>query len=63
MISPAFTPEEISDVIYEMATDKKDQQRYFAGKSAKEIYDRKMETGAESSRLEIKKLLFDGVNA
>lgn len=62
MIQPASTPEEIADVIYEATTDNKDQLRYFAGKSSQAIYDRRMEIGAETSRKEIKKIYFDGMN-
>lgn len=63
MINPASTPEEIAGVIYEAATDNRDQLRYFAGKSSQAIYDRRMEIGAEASRKEIKKIYFDGLNA
>jgi NADP-dependent 3-hydroxy acid dehydrogenase YdfG len=63
MIKPASTPEEIAYVIYEAATDGKDQLRYFAGKSSQSIYDRRIEIGAEASRKEIKKIYFDGLNA
>jgi len=62
MVKPASTPEEISEVIYEAATDNKDQLRYFAGKSSQAIYDRRMEIGAEASRKEIKKIYFDRLN-
>ncbi|WP_291911992.1 SDR family oxidoreductase [Chitinophaga sp. CB10] len=61
MIKPASLPEEIADVIYEAATDNKDQLRYFAGKSSQAIYDRRMEIGAEASRKEIKSIYFDGL--
>lgn len=63
MINPDSTPEEIADVIYEAATDNKDQLRYFAGKKSKAIYDRRQQIGAESSRIELKKMYFDGLNA
>lgn len=59
MINPDSTPEEIADVIYEAATDNKDQLRYFAGKKSKAIYDRRQELGAEASRKELKKMYFD----
>ena len=62
MIKPASMPEEIADVIYEAATDGKDQLRYFAGKSSQAIYNRRIEIGAEASRKEIKKIYFDGLN-
>lgn len=59
MIKPASAPEEIATVIYEAATDGKDQLRYFAGKTAQAIYNRRLEVGAEASRKEIKKMYFD----
>jgi NAD(P)-dependent dehydrogenase (short-subunit alcohol dehydrogenase family) len=62
-INPASTPEEIAEVIYEAATDNKDQLRYFAGKSSKTIYERRMEIGAEASRKEIKKMYFDALHS
>lgn len=62
MINPASSPEEIARVIYEAATDNKDQLRYFAGKSSQSIYNRRMEIGAEASRKEIKKMYFDSLN-
>ncbi|EJL74360.1 SDR family oxidoreductase [Chryseobacterium populi] len=58
-IKPVSTPEEIAEVIYQAATDNKDQLRYFAGKGSQAIYDRRMEIGAEASRKEIKKNYFD----
>ena len=61
MINPASSPEEIARVIYEAATDNKDQLRYFAGKSSQSIYNRRMEIGAEASRKEIKKMYFDSL--
>lgn len=57
MINPASTPEEIADVILEAATDNKDQLRYFAGKTAKAIYDRRLQIGSEASRIEIKNMV------
>ena len=62
MINPDSTPQEIADVIYEAATDNKDQLRYFAGKKSKSIYDRRQEIGAEASRKELKKMYFDGLS-
>lgn len=60
MINPDSTPEEIAEVIYEAATDNKDQLRYFAGKKSQAIYDRRQQIGAEASRKELKKMYFDG---
>ena len=62
MINPDSTPEEIADVIYEAATDNKDQLRYFAGKKSQAIYNRRQEIGAEASRKELKKMYFDGLS-
>lgn len=61
MIKPASSPEEIAEVIFEAATDDKDQLRYFAGKSSKAIYDRRQEIGGEASVKEIKKMYFDSL--
>lgn len=49
------TPEQIAEIIYEAATDKKDQLRYLVGESAKLSYERRLEIGAEEFRKEIKK--------
>jgi len=61
MIKPDSSPDEIAEVIFEAATDQKDQLRYFAGKKAKAIYDRRQQIGAEASVKEIKKIYFDGL--
>ncbi|SIO41553.1 SDR family NAD(P)-dependent oxidoreductase [Chitinophaga niabensis] len=61
MINPDSTPEEIAEVIYEAATDNKDQLRYFAGKKSQAIYDHRQQIGAEASRKELKKMYFDGL--
>jgi len=61
-INPSSTPEEIASVIYEAATDNKDQLRYFAGKSSQAIYDRRIQVGAENSRREIKTMYFDALS-
>lgn len=61
MINPDSSPEEIADVIFEAATDQKDQLRYFAGKKAQAIYERRQQIGAEASLKEIKKIYFDGL--
>lgn len=61
-INPASTADEIAAVIYEAATDDKDQLRYFAGKKSQAIYDRRMQTGAENSRKEIMNMYFDTLN-
>lgn len=60
MINLDSKPEEIADVIYEAATDNKDQLRYFAGKKSQAIYNRRQEIGAEASRKELKNIYFAG---
>jgi len=42
------TPEQIAEVVYEAATDGKDQLRYIAGADAKEIYAMRMKVGDEA---------------
>lgn len=54
-IKPDSTPEQMAEIIYEAATDKKDQLRYLAGETAKATYARRLEIGAEDFRKEIKK--------
>jgi NAD(P)-dependent dehydrogenase (short-subunit alcohol dehydrogenase family) len=44
------TPEEIAEVIYEAATDGKEQLRYIAGSEAIEIYDQRQNLGVEKFR-------------
>src|SRR5215469_6065417 len=43
-------PEQIAEVVYEAATDGKDQLRYIAGADAKEIYVMRMRLGDEAFR-------------
>lgn len=46
-----FTPaEKIAEVVYEAATDGKDQLRYLAGDDAKAIYQQRLELGGEVFR-------------
>lgn len=47
------TPEQIAAVVYEAITDGKDQVHYVAGADAKGMYERRMEIGAEASRMEM----------
>ena len=62
MINPASTPEEIANVIFEAATDGKDQLRYFAGKTSQALYDRRLQIGAEASRMEVKNMVLSLLN-
>lgn len=62
MIKPRSTAEEIAQVIYEAATDNKDQLRYFAGPEANAVYNRRQEIGPEASAKEIRKMYFDNLH-
>jgi NAD(P)-dependent dehydrogenase (short-subunit alcohol dehydrogenase family) len=44
------SPEEIAEVVWEAATDGKDQVTYVAGKDAKEMYAQRLAIGAEAFR-------------
>ncbi|MBE9461668.1 SDR family oxidoreductase [Dyadobacter subterraneus] len=55
MMEAAATAEKIAEVVYEAATDGKDQIRYIAGEDAKAMYARRLELGSEMSRKEIRK--------
>lgn len=52
------TPEQIAEVVYEAATDGKDQLRYFAGEDAKAFYAQKQELGYKAFRNELDKTFF-----
>lgn len=54
MMKNASTAEKIAEVVYEAATDGKDQVRYLAGEDAKAIYARQLEIGTEEMRKEIR---------
>jgi NAD(P)-dependent dehydrogenase (short-subunit alcohol dehydrogenase family) len=47
------TAEEIAEVIYEAATDGKDQVHYTAGADSKNMHERRLQIGAEASRKEM----------
>ena len=51
-IAASTPPEQIAEVIYEAATDNKDQLRYPAGGTSQQIYARRLEIGPEASRKE-----------
>lgn len=51
----ASTAEQIAAVVYEAATDGKDQVRYVAGADAKAMYARRLEIGNEEFRKEVRK--------
>lgn len=54
MMAQAASAEQIAEVVYEAATDGKDQIRYVAGSDANAIYNRCLEIGSEASRKEIR---------
>jgi NAD(P)-dependent dehydrogenase (short-subunit alcohol dehydrogenase family) len=54
MMSKASSAEQIAAIVYEAATDGKDQLRYVAGPDANSIYDRWLEIGSEDFRKEIR---------
>jgi NAD(P)-dependent dehydrogenase (short-subunit alcohol dehydrogenase family) len=57
MMDAATSADKIAEVVYEAATDGKDQIRYVAGEDAKAMYARRLEIGSEASRKEIRKQL------
>ena len=48
---------EIAEVVYQAATDKKDQLRYIAGPDAIQLYENRLKAGAENFRIEMGKML------
>ena len=52
------TPEQIAEVVYEAATDGKDQLRYVAGADAKAMYAARLQMGDEPFRKMIKQQFF-----
>lgn len=55
-VSQFSTPESIAKVIFEAATDNKDQLRYIAGNDAVALYNERIQHGAEEHYLTIKKM-------
>jgi len=47
------TAEEIAEIVYEAATDGKDQVHYTAGADSKGMYERRLQIGVEASRKEM----------
>ncbi len=52
------TPEQIADVVFEAATDGKDQLRYVAGEDGKATYAMRLQLGSEAFRKAIGKQFF-----
>lgn len=57
MMEAAATAERIAEIVYEAATDGKDQIRYIAGEDAKAMYARRLEIGSEESIKDIRKMI------
>jgi len=55
MMQAASSAEQIAEIVWEAATDGKDQIRYLAGEDAKAMYARRLELGNEEFRKEISK--------
>ncbi len=53
------SPEQIASIVYEAATDGKDQIRYVAGNDAKYLYNERLKLGNEQFREDIDKMFFD----
>lgn len=54
------TAEQIAEVVYEAATDGKDQLRYVAGEDAQAMYARRQEVGPEAARKEVRDQFYPG---
>ncbi len=52
------SPEQIAEVVYEAATDEKDQLRYIAGADAKATYAMRLQLGDEAFRKVIAQQFF-----
>lgn len=55
MMDNAIPAAEVAEIVYEAATDGKDQIRYFAGEDTKAMYRRRLEIGSEEFRKELRK--------
>ena len=60
---PGSKPEQIAEVVYEAATDGKEQLRYVAGADAIATYQRRVDVGSEMFHGELmKKFLGQSIN-
>lgn len=59
MMHLAIPAEQLAQVVYEAATDGKDQIRYLVGEDSKAMYARRMELGPEEFRKEIRQQFLD----
>jgi NAD(P)-dependent dehydrogenase (short-subunit alcohol dehydrogenase family) len=55
MMDAGIAPERVAEVVYEAATDGKDQIRYLIGDDTKTMYAKRLEMGSEGFRKELKK--------
>jgi NAD(P)-dependent dehydrogenase (short-subunit alcohol dehydrogenase family) len=62
-IATYSSPEQIAEVVYEAATDGKDQLRYVAGEDAKAMYAMRLQLGDEAFRKAIAQQFFGEVRA
>jgi NAD(P)-dependent dehydrogenase (short-subunit alcohol dehydrogenase family) len=58
MMEGALSPDQIAAIVFEAATDGKDQVRYVAGADANALYARRQEIGSEAFRQEIRYQFF-----
>ncbi|MET1057346.1 MAG: SDR family oxidoreductase [Pedobacter sp.] len=54
MMDQAIHPDKIAEIVFEAATDGKDQLRYLIGEDTKAMYTRRTELGSEDFRKEIR---------
>lgn len=57
--SKLSSAEQIAEVVYEAATDDKDQIRYIAGIDGQEMYAQRLNEGNEGFRINLSKILFE----
>jgi len=55
MMNNAIPAKQVAEIVYEAATDGKDQIRYFAGEDTISMYERRLKIGSEEFRKEIRK--------
>ncbi len=55
MMNAALPAQKVAEVVYEAATDGKDQIRYLAGDDTKALYAKRLKIGSEQFRKDIRK--------
>ncbi|WP_316762249.1 SDR family NAD(P)-dependent oxidoreductase [Pedobacter aquatilis] len=53
MMSNTISAEQVAEIVYEAATDGKDQIRYIVGEDTMAMYERRQEIGTEKFRIEL----------